>query len=113
MQANKTMNGRRRIFIIGIAVLGLAGGLAAGGGPASAATHAATSTVCAWTVNANGTDFFAQPGEDIIGTLNNHQVIENPRVQTATHGSSTYEHGSRNGVSGWVREARLDPDGCV
>lgn len=106
------MNGRRRIFAIGIATLGLAGGLAASVAPASAATHAATSTVCAWTINANGTDFFAQPGEDIIGTLNNGQVIENPTVQTATHGSSTYEHGSRNGVAGWVRKARLDFDGC-
>ncbi len=106
------MNGKRRIFAIGIAVLGLAGGLAAGVAPASAATHAATPMVCIWTINANGTDFFAQPGEGIIGTLNNGQDIENPTVETATHGSSTYEHGSRNGVAGWVREARLVSDGC-
>lgn len=107
------MNGRRRIFAIGIAILGLGGGLAAGVAPASAATHAATSTVCVWKINANGTDFFAHPGEDIIGHLNNGQFIDNPTVQTATHGSSTYEHGSHNGVAGWVREARLNFEGCT
>jgi hypothetical protein len=106
------MNGRRRIFAISITILGLAGGVAAGVAPASAATHAATSMVCIWKVNANGTDFFARPGEDIIGTLNNGNDIENPMPQTATHGSSTYEHGSRNGVAGWVRKARLDFQNC-
>jgi hypothetical protein len=40
-------------------------------------------------------------------------VIEHPSVQTATNGSSTYEHGSHNGTPGWVREARLDFDGCA
>jgi hypothetical protein len=106
------MNGRRRIVAIGIAGLGLASGLAAGVVPASAATHVATCTVYDWTVNANGTDFFAQPGEDIITTLNNNALIDNPTVQTATHDGSTYEHGSHNGVAGWVREARLDYQGC-
>jgi hypothetical protein len=108
------MNGRHRTIAIAIAILGLTGGLAASVVPASAATGSVpAATVCTWTVNTNGTDFFANPGQGVITTLNAGAVIENPSVQTATNGSSTYEHGSHNGTPGWVREARLDFDGCA
>jgi hypothetical protein len=108
------MNGRHRTIAIAIAILGLTGGLAASVVPASAATGSVpAATVCTWTVNTNGTDFFSHPGQDIIGTLASGANIENPTVETATNGSSTYEYGSHNGQSGWVREARINFDGCA
>jgi hypothetical protein len=98
------MNRRRRTLTIAIAIFGLAGGLTASAVPAA---HAADDTICFWKVTTDGTDFFKDPGQNIIGHLNNGDSIENPVTQTAQNGSSTYEHGSNGSLTGWVREARI------
>lgn len=101
------MNGKRRILTIGIAALGLAGGLATGTLPASAATHAVTSEVCTWTINTNGTNFFESPGQGVIETFNKGTIVTNPGRRTGTNGGVTYEHAFRNGVGGWINETHL------
>ena len=105
------MNGRHRIFAIGIAGLGLAGGLAVGVVPASAAPHAVTSQVCAWTVTVNGTNFFRNPGQDVIVVLNKGAGISNTMAQTQTVDGTVYERGFRNGVAGWANLSHLK-GGC-
>lgn len=101
------MNGKRRIFAIAIAGLGLAGGLAAGVVPASAATQATTSEVCTWTITVNGTNFFRTPGQGVIETFNKGVPVTNPGQDLSAHGGVTYEHAFRNGVGGWINETHL------
>jgi hypothetical protein len=106
-ERKQKMNGKHRILAIAIAGLGLAGGLAAGVVPASAAPHAATSVVCTWMITVNGTNFFESPGQGVIETFNKGVIVTNPGRQTGTNGGVTYEHAFRNGVGGWINETHL------